>query len=69
MFGHKSFLMLGDESSADIGDLTKGGYEIANHRWDICAIKESSVKQQDKMSFLFYGVRFGASSDVIFGYL
>jgi hypothetical protein len=33
MFGHKSFLMLGDESSADIGDLTKGGYEIANHRW------------------------------------
>jgi hypothetical protein len=36
---------------------------------DLFLILELLVKQQDKMLFLFYGVRFGASSDVVFGCL
>jgi hypothetical protein len=31
MFGHRSFLMLGGGSPADIRSLTKGGYELANN--------------------------------------
>jgi hypothetical protein len=33
MFGHRSFLMIGRDSPADIGSLIEGGYEIAHSRF------------------------------------
>ena len=33
MFGHRSFLILGGDSPADIKSLIKGGYEMANCRF------------------------------------
>jgi hypothetical protein len=44
MFGHKSFLMLGGDSPADIKSLTEGGYEIANCRWGFKQGTEASGK-------------------------
>ncbi|MDR1222182.1 MAG: type VI secretion system needle protein Hcp [Tannerella sp.] len=35
MFGHRSFLILGGESPADIKSLTEGGYEISDCRFPI----------------------------------
>jgi hypothetical protein len=50
MFGHRSFLMLGGDSPADIRSLTKGGYEILDCRFSL----EQGMHKEGKVSTRVY---------------
>jgi hypothetical protein len=51
MFGHRSFLILGNNSPADIKSLTKGGYEIAHYNFSF----QQGVDAKGKATTKVYG--------------